>query len=179
MFQWDWRRRGFISQTPTLMLIQKIWNKGKQLQGVIGFTEYSPLWGNHSYLWLAKLQQGPRWNAFGATLLSFLELQNRFNLPTTMLYSHLQLRHAVCMQGDVGEWVMSSTSMSFMSSSNSSISVIYCTWVHLHPKKSFIGWVDWQTPGALIPLLSDSQSSNVTRARYMQCSIRCFRRVHL
>lgn len=83
------------------------------MQGVLGFTEYSPIWGNFSYVELAKLQQGPRWRTFGVTLLShifnngkllsFPELQNRFNLPTAMLYSYLQLRHAVGVQGNAGD----------------------------------------------------------------------------
>lgn len=43
--------------TPTFTVIQKIWNKGRQLQEVTGFTEYSPIWGNFSYVELAKLKQ--------------------------------------------------------------------------------------------------------------------------
>lgn len=82
-------------QMPTLTLMKKIWNKGKHLQGVLGFTEYSLIWGNLSYVELAKLQQGPRCRTFGVTLLShifrngkllyFPELQNKFNLSPTML----------------------------------------------------------------------------------------------
>lgn len=106
-------------QTPTLSLIQKIWNKGRQLQGVQGFTDFSPIWENRTYVELAKLQQGPRWHVHGVTLLShifengkllsFLEMQDKFKLPATIWYSYLQLRRAENAQGDAGEWTLSPT----------------------------------------------------------------------
>lgn len=105
--------------TPTLTLIQKVWNKGRQLQEVTGFTEYSPIWGNLSYVELAKLQQGPRWRSFGVILLShifsngrlltFSELQNKYNLPNNMYYSYIQLKHAVDTQGSATPWTLSNT----------------------------------------------------------------------
>lgn len=64
---------------------------------------------------MVKLQQGPRWRSFRVTLLShifqdgkllsFPELRNRFNLPSTMYYSYLQLSHAVAAQGDANHWL--------------------------------------------------------------------------
>lgn len=40
----------------TYILIQKVWNKAKQLRQVTGFTHYSPIWQNHNYPELAKTQ---------------------------------------------------------------------------------------------------------------------------
>lgn len=53
---------------PTYTLIQKVWNKSKQLQRVIGF---SPIWHNNHYPELAKLQQAPRWRKWGITHLYY------------------------------------------------------------------------------------------------------------
>lgn len=43
---------------PTYCLIQKIWNKAKQLQQVTAFSHFSPIWHNIHYPELAKLQTG-------------------------------------------------------------------------------------------------------------------------
>lgn len=107
------------SNKQPLTLRQKIWNKSRKLQGVQGFTNFSPIWGNRSYVELAKLQQGSRWHAYGVALLSHIfsngkllsltELRAKFNLAATMFYSYLQLRHTVAAQGDSGEWALSPT----------------------------------------------------------------------
>lgn len=56
-------------QKYTYIFIQKIWNKSKQLQLVTDYTAYRPIWRNHIYAKLAKLQQVPRWRAWGITFL--------------------------------------------------------------------------------------------------------------
>lgn len=39
---------------PTCRLIHTIWSKAKQLQQVSGFTFYSRIWNNNTYLELVK-----------------------------------------------------------------------------------------------------------------------------
>lgn len=104
---------------PTYTLLQKVWNKTKQLQDVHGFMTYSPIWDNSTYAELAKIQQGPQWGRLGIThlkhifhngaLLPFRELQSKYALPSNMLFYYLQLLHAVKAQGDAVEWTQSST----------------------------------------------------------------------
>lgn len=62
-------------QMPTYTLIQKVWNKVKQLQHVTGYTAYSPIWENNSYEELAKIKQGPRWHPLGITHLRHIFLE--------------------------------------------------------------------------------------------------------
>lgn len=45
-------------QFPTFALVQKIWNKARQLQMVEGFTKYSPIWDNGYYPELQTLTRG-------------------------------------------------------------------------------------------------------------------------
>lgn len=42
-------------------LMHKIWTKAKQLQHVSGYTKYSPIWNNHAYPELVKLQCAAQW----------------------------------------------------------------------------------------------------------------------
>lgn len=96
-----------------------MWNKSKQLQSVTGYTAYSPLWGNHTYAKLAKIQQRNRWHAWGITLvsqvfqhgklMSFVGLQCKFALPDYMFYYYLQLSHAVKAQGNATDWSLTPT----------------------------------------------------------------------
>lgn len=51
-------------QFPTFVLIQKIWNKTRQLQNVTGFTNYSPIWDNKYYPELLPLDSVPRWKKY-------------------------------------------------------------------------------------------------------------------
>lgn len=106
-------------QMPTYTLLQQVWNKVKQLQQVTGYTAYSPLWRNKTYEELAKLQRGARWCPMGIThlrhdfhnerLLSFTDLQSKFERPSSMLFYYLQIKHAVKAQGTAVEWVQSPT----------------------------------------------------------------------
>lgn len=83
-------------QKTTYALLQKVWNKSKQLQSVTGYIAYTPFWGNHTYAELAKIQQGLRWRAWGITLLfqvfhcerllPFTDLHRRFTLLDSMFY---------------------------------------------------------------------------------------------
>lgn len=76
---------------PTYAHMQKTWNKVRQLQQIMGFTGFSPIWGNEYYPELVKLKYGARWQLFGVThlrhifanrrLCSFLNLQERVSSP--------------------------------------------------------------------------------------------------
>lgn len=69
---------------PTYALLQKIWNKAKQLQQDTGFTSYRPIWHKNTYAELAKLHCGSKWITYvithlmqifaNGTLLSFREM---------------------------------------------------------------------------------------------------------
>lgn len=58
-------------QYQTYMLIQKIWEKAKQLQRVIN-TSYSSFWNNHTYTGLAKLRHAAKWWVFRVTHLKHI-----------------------------------------------------------------------------------------------------------
>lgn len=45
---------------PTFALLEKIWNKTRELQNVAGFTNYSPIWDNKYYPELLPLDSGSR-----------------------------------------------------------------------------------------------------------------------
>lgn len=85
------------------------WNKTIYPQKVIGYTELSPIWLNETYHEVAKLQHGVKWKAYGVqflsqifpngVLLSFNASQEKFNLPSSMYFYHVQLGHAVVTQG--------------------------------------------------------------------------------
>ena len=104
---------------PTFSLIQKVWNKVKYVQNAEGYTKYSPIWQNDTYIELAKLQSGARWRQYGIThlthifrngvLRTFPALQETFGLPQSMYFSYVQLRHAVVAQGRSSEWYLSPT----------------------------------------------------------------------
>lgn len=100
----------------TYVLMQKVWNKLRQLQNVYGFTSYSPIWTNGHYDELQLLGGGGR----GAvTLLKhifadgklrpFSALREQFCLPHSMLFYYMQLRHAVAAQSSGAPWVLSPT----------------------------------------------------------------------
>lgn len=50
---------------PTYSLLQKVWLKVRSLQGVIGFTEYSPIWHNSVHTELVKLPCAGMWKHWG------------------------------------------------------------------------------------------------------------------
>lgn len=93
---------------PTYALMQKIWNKLRQLQGVEGFTKYSPIWANRYYEELMWLDCGARWRRYGVThvrhiftvgkLIPFHELREKFHILQSMLFYYLQLQHVVKAQ---------------------------------------------------------------------------------
>ena len=102
---------------PTYALMQKIWNKARQLQNIEGFTGHSPIWNNRYYEELMTLSCGERWRRYGVThlvhifsggrLLSFAELRERYDLPQTMYFHYLQLRHAIRAQAGDNPWTLS------------------------------------------------------------------------
>lgn len=79
---------------PTYALMQKIWNKVRMLQGVQGYTKYSPIWENNHYTEIAKIPYGVKWKQYGIShmihifrdgkLRSFSELREAFQLPASM-----------------------------------------------------------------------------------------------
>lgn len=52
---------------PTYALMQKVWNKARQMKEVIGFTRFSPIWGNGHYSELKSLQYGAKRKLYGIT----------------------------------------------------------------------------------------------------------------
>ncbi|PIO41169.1 hypothetical protein AB205_0205770, partial [Aquarana catesbeiana] len=106
---------------PTYDLIQKIWSKTKYMQGVTGFTDYSPIWFNDTYPELAKMQNGAIWRRYGVLYIrqifqhgklhTFETLQRLFELPQSMRFYYMQLKHAVVAQSKSTDWVSSPTPM--------------------------------------------------------------------
>lgn len=102
---------------PTYVLMQKIWNKVRQLQGVNGFTGYNPIWDNRYYKKLQSLPRAARWRSFGVTHLVYIiangkmspfpELQTKFGLPQSMYFSYLQLHHVVRILAGGELWIRS------------------------------------------------------------------------
>lgn len=45
---------------PSYVLMQRTWNKPRQLQQVTGFTRFSPIWGNAHYSDLALIHYGAK-----------------------------------------------------------------------------------------------------------------------
>lgn len=70
---------------PTYILMQKVWNKIKQLQAVEGFTSYSPIWANGHYEELSSLECGARWRRHGVTHLKHIFVDGK------MLFYYMQL----------------------------------------------------------------------------------------
>lgn len=68
------------------MLIQKIWNKAKQLQQVTDFASYNLIWHNSTYAELAKLQNSAKWITYRVTHLHQI-FANRTLLSLTLLFS--------------------------------------------------------------------------------------------
>lgn len=50
---------------PTFVLMQKVWNKARQLQDIHSCTRCSPIWGNGHYAELQSLSSGPGWKLHG------------------------------------------------------------------------------------------------------------------
>lgn len=76
---------------PTYVLMQKVWNTVRMMQGVQGFTKYSPIWDNNYFPEIAKLQYGTKWKQFGISHLSYIFQDERlrsfsetFRLTSTM-----------------------------------------------------------------------------------------------
>ena len=100
----------------TYNLMQKVWNKVRELQQVEGFTRFSPIWGNRRYLELERLQYGTKWQKYGiihmtqifrdGKLRSFSALQAEFNLPASIRFYHFQLQHAVRAQSNGDAWIL-------------------------------------------------------------------------
>lgn len=90
---------------PTYVLMQKVWNKARQLQDINGFTGFRSTWDSGHYEELQSFPCGPRWKQCGITLMihivssgklnSFASLQAKFNLPQSMYFPYMQLHHAV------------------------------------------------------------------------------------
>lgn len=84
-----------------------------------GYTEFSPIWSNGTYLEIAKLQHVALWKWYGVlyirhifhkgVLLSFEALQELFGLPSSMRFYYMQLRHAVTAQYRSSKWSPSPT----------------------------------------------------------------------
>ena len=101
---------------PTYVLMQKVWNKVRMMQGVTGYTKYSPIWDNLHYREIAKIPYGSRWKQHGISLMShivragrlrpFAELRADFQLPTSMHFYYLQLKHAFEAQREDDIWAM-------------------------------------------------------------------------
>ena len=143
---------------PTYALIQKIWNKARQLQEVEGFTRHSPIWKNQYYGELARLTCEERWRRFGVThlvhifsggrLLPFTELQERFGLPQAMYFYYLQLSHAVRTQAGGNPWILSSAPIfqymtgvtSFRGFISSSYSMLLSSFLPGFPAKVLSSW---------------------------------------
>lgn len=89
---------------PTLALIYRVWDRGKSLLGISGFTKVFPLWDNPALPEIQKLQGFDNWIRCGVTALSqvqlggslkpFADLQKEFGLPHSAFYQFLRLRHA-------------------------------------------------------------------------------------
>lgn len=104
---------------PTYALMQKIWNKVRMLQGVEGFTRYSPIWENNHYSEIAKIPYGPKWQQYGVShmvhiigdgkLRPFSELREAFQLPGSMLFYYRQLKHAIDAQRGPDIWNLQPT----------------------------------------------------------------------
>lgn len=70
------------------VIMQKIWNKVRQMQEVTGFARYSPIWDIAYYGEMKLLQYGAKWRQYGIMLLShafengklcsFTTLQSKF-----------------------------------------------------------------------------------------------------
>lgn len=81
-------------QFPTYNLIQKIWNKTKQLQRVLGFAKYSPVQHNGTCEEPETIQQGTRWRQFwipqhhifkDGVLLPFFTMHESFTFEYALL----------------------------------------------------------------------------------------------
>ena len=105
---------GAMDQYPTLILIDKIWNKTKQLLQYTGYNSWSRIWRNSNYPELNKLQGFIDWERWGIKYISqlydggvfreFQSLRAEFALPNTFFFQYLQLRHAISVQAKTSTW---------------------------------------------------------------------------
>lgn len=96
---------------PTLALIYRVWDRGKTLLAVSGFTKHTPLWDNPALPEMQKLRGFGNWVQSGISALSqvqqddslksFDNLQADFSLPRTSFYQYLQFRHAYSAQAQL------------------------------------------------------------------------------
>lgn len=93
---------------PTLALMYRVWDRGKGLLGLIGFSSYSPFWRNQQLPELYKLEGFSPWMLKGiyaihhlqldGALKSFDRLREDFSMPHAFFYQYLQPRHAYAAQ---------------------------------------------------------------------------------
>lgn len=93
---------------PTLALLYRVWDRGRSVLGISGFTKISPLWDNPALPEIQKLQGFDNWTRCGIMALSqvqqgvslrvFEDLQKEFGLPHSAFYQFLRLRHAHAAQ---------------------------------------------------------------------------------
>lgn len=93
---------------PTMALMYKVWDRGKEILGLKGCLRYTPLWKNPNLAELSKLHDFEGWCSKGVqtiehilkdgTLKSFEQMQSDFGIPRTWFFQYLQLRHAWAAQ---------------------------------------------------------------------------------